>query len=63
MATTPNHEAVDRIQAILDETGHRDYVAYCGLLNDLAHFAASKGWNLALDAKDSVIITTTREAA
>lgn len=63
MGTIHHQEAVERVQAILDETGHRDYLAYCSLLNDLAHYAASKGWNLALDAKDSVIITTTREAA
>jgi len=59
-----NTSALQRVQAILDETGEpTDYVALCGLLTDIAHYAASKHWDLAEEAGIAAAIVARREAA
>lgn len=63
MATTHPQEAVERVQALLSDYALSDYAGFCGLLNDLAHYAASKSWDLVDEAGIAVRIAVRREAA
>lgn len=64
MATTS--QSVERVQSVLDDqygNNPTDYIAFCALLNDLAHYAAARHWNLVDEASIAVAVAARREAA
>ncbi len=48
---SPSYDALDRAQSAIDEYGLRtDFENFGELLTDLAHYAATKGWDFADEA-------------